>query len=94
MKWNPLKLSDFWTSVELPMQWALIRELRSYMLLAWPEKKKSDYPVPPSPAVSTSGEKGKKQVRAGKLGLSLFLVTPLGTLSLVTQPCSQGCSRT
>lgn len=36
----------------------------------------------------------EKQTRAGELGLYPLLVTPLGTPSLVTQPCSQGCGRT
>lgn len=65
MKWNPLKLSEFWTSVELPMQWALIRELRSYMLQARPKKSDS-----PRPTVSASGEKTGQSRRAGTFLLS------------------------
>ena len=40
------------------MQWALVRELRSYMLLAWPEKKSDD---PVSPAARSKYFWGKKK---------------------------------
>lgn len=94
MKWNPLKLSEFWTSVELK---SVGTDQGTKILHVAGSAKKKVIPHPrsaPRPHSKCFWGKRKKQVRAGELGLSFFLVTPLGTLSLVTQPCSQGCSRT
>ena len=55
------------------MQWALIRELRSYMLLAWPEKKKKGLPRPPLPRSKYFWGKRKKTGQSRKAGA--FLVS-------------------